>query len=1267
MRREEDEDEEDGEDEEGDEGEDQGGEGGEGYAGAGDRPSAEEIKAAVKLHTNDESLRNGLHKYTFKPNRTKPSPAWENFWRYAATSDRMTDKTDINHWLASCKGCSAMFFIPNDQGPSKFSTHWKKHCKKSNFKEQQLENAMATKKRQMSIGEGFQPSRSAVVLRDTARFVADSHSPYSIVERPSFRTMMSSNNAMYEPMSRSEVQSQLLAEEANVLAEMRLLMGTRCFHGITCDVWEGPQGKFYLSTTTQFITAPPDMKLYQFDMPMVLLPNGHSAAEVCKAMDEAEKTAGLTLENGQTIMMCNTDTAANMVKTHADPGSAIADLEVVEVRQDHVPGRNELWEQDLPQALNEEDLEINGGEDVRQDREAPPQKQRSRAGCACHLFCLNLQMICRHPVARGLCEKVNLLAKALRQGALAREFHEKSRESNLPFTRLQDLGTVRRWKGQVNLLKRVLVSVNVIAGMQVQEKFKDTEFGKLDQWKVSDVRAEITGVLKALEPPFKALQFFEGKLLTGPQAFFVIQHCETELQNLVKSTPIDRSRESLYTLYTLAYREHVRRFGKGIPTEFLAGSALDPRTARLFWATRDISDKDKASIVDTIRNSVVADNFNQIQLGKVFQSASSVAAASAAAPTTRTTTTTTTYMDEVFGVDVSMSALTQTLTPSQSDESDSLEAFIQRKFEVEYNSWQTYLESNVVAAGVANDELVAFMERVSTMFPLIVSEWRKVVICPTSSADSERLFSAAALAVGDLRHRLTPDHLITEVFVARSLGFILAIEEEKSVLSSASSQGSSKRTKSSNTLSSLTESSVKSQSSKVSSLREVARTSRLGSPSPRPPSSQYPVSNPPTGSFSNGKMSSTRTVDVTGGARDAAKVCECLSTCDFELQPGMYRRCGECEANLYFGHGICVGFGVYLCCETKCMNDYNQQKKDVAVGSSLGIGVDVPAAVSASLAHSAAALMTTPGGKAELDRLKTVARSLKPGVAVHSVCRLRKPHQIYPGFIIAESRTHPNVFCVAYSDMMSNGKFSRDLEWVPIVDIYLRENAAQVSEDLLKNLGEEMYFVDHWVQVVNLEEQGKRSIIGFAKQAGPGGIKVTQLSTHTSREDLDWLLEQPFYDKKSSCFSTDKLQRYSLPAAGGGDGAVAGSGATGAAGAARATGAAGVGRVAGDGAVAAGAAAKHNTKKKTTSTTKSARKPPTKASSAASGQASKASKANFFGQGAASAAAGDAKSAAAPTAATPAPGPCANCLSGQGHSYCSKCGVWFCQKCPHSC
>ena len=792
------------------------------------------------MHTNDKSLRNGLHRYTFKPNRAKPSPAWENYWRYAEKIDRVTDNTDINHWLASCKGCNVMFFIPDDLSPSKFSTHWKKNCKKSNFKDTQLETAMAAKKRQVSIGEAFQPSRSAIVLRDTARFVADSHTPYSVVERPSFRTMMSSNNAMYEPISRTAVQSQLLAEEANVLAEMRLLMGTRSFHGITSDVWEGPQGKFYLSTTTQFITAPPAMKLYQFDLPMVLLPNGHSAAEVCKAMDEAEKRAGLTLGNGQTIMMCNTDTAANMVKTHADPGSAIDDLEVVEVRRDHVPGRNELWEQDLPQVLNEEDLENNGAEDVRQDREAPPQKQRSRAGCACHLFCLILQMICRHPVARGLCEKVNLLAKALRQGALAREFEEKSRESNLRFTRLQDLGTVRRWKGQVNLLKRVHESVNVIAGMQVQEKFKETEFGKLDQWKVSDVRAEITGVLKALEPPFKALHFFEGKLLTGPQAFFVIQHCETELRFLVESTPVDRSRESLYTLYTLAYREHVRRFGKGIPTEFLAGSALDPRTARLFRATRDIPDKDKASIMDTIRNSVVADNFNKIQLGKVFQSASSVAAASAT--TTRTTTTTTTYMDEVFGVDVSMSALTQTPTPSQSqrstDERDSLEAFIQRKFEVEYNSWQTYLESNVVAAGVANDELVAFMESVSGMFPLIVSEWRKVVICPTSSADSERLFSAAALAVGDLRHRLTPDHLITEVFVARSLDFILAIEEEKSVQSAASSQGSSKRTKS--TLSSLTGSSFKSQPSMVSSLREVARTSRLGSPSPRPVPCQQP-------------------------------------------------------------------------------------------------------------------------------------------------------------------------------------------------------------------------------------------------------------------------------------------------------------------------------------------------------------------------------------------------------------------------------------------
>ena len=99
-------------------------------------------------------------------------------------------------------------------------------------------------------------------------------------------------------------------------------------------------------------------------------------------------------------------------------------------------------------------------------------------------------------------------------------------------------------------------------------------------------------------------------------------------------------------------------------------------------------------------------------------------------------------------------------------------------------------------------------------------------------------------------------------------------------------------------------------------------------------------------------MSSTRTVDITGGARDVAKVCECLPTCDLELQPGMYRRCGECEANLYYGHGICVGFGVYLCCETKCMTDYNEQKKAVAVGSSLGVGVNVPAAVSASIAHS---------------------------------------------------------------------------------------------------------------------------------------------------------------------------------------------------------------------------------------------------------------------------------------------------------------------------
>ena len=246
------------------------------------------------------------------------------------------------------------------------------------------------------------------------------------------------------------------------------------------------------------------------------------------------------------------------------------------------------------------------------------------------------------------------------------------------------------------------------------------------------------------------------------------------------------------------------------------------------------------------------------------------------------------------------------------------------------------------------------------------------------------------------------------------------------------------------------------------------------------------------------------------------------------------------------------------------------------------------------------------------------------------------PQEAASGFIIAESTTHPNVFCVAYSDMMSNGKFSRDIEWVPIVDIYLRDNAAQVSEDLLKNLGEEMYFVDQWVQVVNLEGQDKRSIIGFAKQAGPGGIKVTQLSTHTSREDLDWLLEQPFYDKKSSCFSTDKLQRYSLPAcAEGAAVAVAGSGATGAAGAA-----------------GAGATKQNSAKKKATakaqSTAKSATKPATKESS----------RANFFSfcQGA--------KAAAAATAPQ---SPCFSCFTGQGHSFCSKCDVWFCQNCPHSC
>lgn len=289
----------------------------------------------------------------------------------------------------------------------------------------------------------------------------------------------------------------------------------------------------------------------------------------------------------------------------------------------------------------------------------------------------------------------------------------------------------------------------------------------------------------------------------------------------------------------------------------------------------------------------------------------------------------------------------------------------------------------------------------------------------------------------------------------------------------------------------------------------------------------------------------TAQVDRTGGATNVTRtICACAAKCGVEAYPLNPRQCGVCDGKLALHCGVSMGQGVILCGSDKCQGEFDALKVAVGLGTALGRAVDVPAALSSALAAAAGSWMQSQEGKNMVTTINAKKKQFVPGANVKALCRLYPKHATFEGIVLKE--VSPALFLIAYQDKSATGKYSRDIETVPVTDIEFVSAAVTATTDVVAQMIAQYELSGHWARIVGLSGQPVgQDLVGYVTSFAKDGTAVLSKMDNGSTTEvaLQWYQKQSnvrvMHANLVTCDAPDTKRPAVGPAGGAGAGTAA--------------------------------------------------------------------------------------------------------------------------------